>query len=69
MKFSQNFLAGVGVLTAGAKVLTVRAEVLTAGAGGEMTGVCTVLGRSTCYFFEGGCDLQFGFHSIVLEIV
>ena len=37
MKFLQNFLAGAGVLTAGAGVLT------QAGAGGEMTGVCTAL--------------------------
>ena len=36
MKFTQNFLAGAGVLTAGPGVLT-------AGAGGEITGVCTTL--------------------------
>ena len=36
MKFPQNFLAGAGVLTAGVRVLT-------AGAGGEMTEVCTAL--------------------------
>ena len=39
MKFSLNFLAGAGVLTAGAGVLTV-------GAGGEITGVCTALDLS-----------------------
>ena len=43
MKFSHNFLAGAGVLTAGAGVLTAGAGVLTAGAGGETTGVCTAL--------------------------
>ena len=40
MKFPQNFIAGAGVLTA-------RVGVLTAGAGGEVTGVCTALLSAT----------------------
>ena len=40
MKFPQNFLAEAGVLTA-------EARVLTAEAGGEMTGVCTALEKTT----------------------
>ena len=38
MKFPQNFLAGAGVSTVGAGVLTARA-----GAGAEITRVCTAL--------------------------
>ena len=39
MKFPLNFLAGAGVLTAGA------------GAGGEMTGVCTALENAIIQYF------------------
>ena len=41
MKFPLNFLAGAGVLTAGAG----------AGAGGEMTGVCTALENAIIQYF------------------